>query len=569
MSLAADLVQMAVFLGALVCLAAPLGAYMARVFAGEPTRLDRWLRPTERLVYRVSRVDPREEMTWGTYAVALLVFTGMGILLLFALQLLQGRLPGNPQGFPGVSPLLALNTAVSFVTNTNWQAYSGEATMSYLTQMAGLTVQNFLSAATGLAVALALTRGLARRSARTLGNFWVDLTRSVLWVLLPLAVVLALALASQGVMQSFHPYVAARTLEGASQTLPQGPVASQEAIKELGTNGGGFFNANSAHPFENPSPTTNLLEVLAILLIPAALTFTFGRMVGDRRQGWALLGAMTLLFVLALGCLYAVERSGNPLLAAQGVASPTALEGKEVRFGLAGSALFATATTAASCGAVNTMHDSLTPLGGLVPLVQIMLGEVVYGGVGSGLYGMLVFVLLTVFIVGLMVGRTPEYLGKKIEAREMKMVVLAVLIPSAALLLGAAVAVVLPAGLSALNNHGPHGLSEILYAAASGAGNNGSAFAGLNANTAFYNLLLAVLMLAGRLGVILPVLAIAGSLVAKRSVPPGPGTFPTTGWLFAILLAVVVLIVGALTFLPAVSLGPIVEHFLMHAGQTF
>ncbi|MBE3586190.1 MAG: potassium-transporting ATPase subunit KdpA [Thermoanaerobacter sp.] len=565
----ADLLQFLLFLVLLMALALPLGFYMARVYSGERTILDRLMGPLERLIYRLTGVEAEKEMNWREYAVAVLAFNFLGMALLFLLQLTQGLLPLNPQGFGAVKWDLAFNTAASFVTNTNWQAYSGESTMSYLTQMAGLTVQNFVSAATGMAVAVALIRGLARRTARTIGNFWVDLTRSVLWILLPISVVGALFLVSQGVIQNLKPYLTVQTLEGARQTIAMGPVASQEIIKLLGTNGGGFFGANSAHPFENPTPLTNLVEMLAILVIPAGLTVTFGRMVGDARQGRVVLVAMLILFVLFLGLCYTGEVIGNPQVGALGVSGPTSMEGKEVRFGLASSALFATVTTAASCGAVNTMHDSLTPLGGLVPLLQMMLGEVVFGGVGAGLYGMLMFVILTVFIVGLMVGRTPEYLGKKIESREIQMATLAVLIPAATILAGAALAAATRAGTSSIANPGPHGLSEILYAFASGAGNNGSAFAGLNANTLFYNLATGLAMLIGRFGVILPVLAIAGSMAAKKVTPPGPGTFETTGPLFTGLLVGTVLIVGALTFFPALALGPIVEQLMMFGGKVF
>ncbi|OAT82335.1 potassium-transporting ATPase subunit KdpA [Desulfotomaculum copahuensis] len=564
-----DLFQLFLYLVLLIALAVPLGRYMARVYQGERTWFDKLAGPVERLIYRLTGVDAGREMNWWQYALAVLVFNISGMVLLFLLQLVQGILPLNPQHFGAVKWDLSLNTAISFMTNTNWQAYSGESTMSYLTQMAGLTVQNFLSAATGMAVVIALIRGLARHTARTIGNFWVDLTRSVLFILLPISVVGALFLVSQGVIQNLSPYLNVHTLEGARQTLAMGPVASQEFIKELGTNGGGFFNANSAHPFENPTPLTNLVEMLAILVIPAGLAITFGRMVKDVRQGRVVLAAMLILFVLALGVCYTSEVTGNPQISALGVSGPTAMEGKEVRFGITNSALFATVTTAASCGAVNTMHDSLTPLGGLVPMLQIMLGEVVFGGVGSGLYGMLIFVILTVFIVGLMVGRTPEYLGKKIESREMKMATLAVLIPAATILIGAALAAATKAGTSSIANPGPHGLSEILYAFASGTGNNGSAFAGLNANTLFYNLAIGLAMFIGRFGVILPVLAIAGSMAAKKAVPAGPGTFETTGGLFAGLLSATVLIVGALTFFPALALGPIVEQLLMFAGKAF
>ncbi|MEN6326617.1 MAG: potassium-transporting ATPase subunit KdpA, partial [Syntrophomonas sp.] len=517
----------------------------------------------------LASINSEKEMNWKEYSKNLLLINVLGIVLLFVLQLAQGFLPFNPQGFGMVKPDLAFNTAVSFVTNTNWQAYGGESTLSYFTQMTGMTVQNFLSAATGIVVAIALIRGLARRQAKEIGNFWVDLTRCILWILLPLSLVFALVLVSQGVIQNLSPYFTLETLEGFKQTLAMGPVASQEAIKQLGTNGGGFFNANSAHPFENPTALTNLLELLAILAIPAGLTFTFGRMVGNKKQGYVILSAMLILFVLFLGTCYTAEMAGNPLLFEQGVSTPSAMEGKEVRFGIGGSSLFSVVTTAASCGAVNNMHDSLTPMGGLVPLLQIMLGEVVFGGVGAGLYGMLMFVILTVFIIGLMVGRTPEYLGKKIESQEMKMAIYAVLIPSITILLGSAIAAVTKVGVSSILNPGPHGLSEILYGFASAAGNNGSAFAGLNANTTFYNVSLAIAMLLGRFGVIMPVLAIAGSLAAKKTIPQSPGTFQTTGVLFPALLTGTVILVGALTFFPALSLGPIVEYFLMLAGQSF
>lgn len=550
-------------------LAWPLGLYMARVFTGGKTFLDPVLRPVERLLYRITGIAPEQEMDWKQYTGALLAFNALGLILLFMLQRLQGILPFNPQGFSAVPGSLAFNTATSFVTNTNWQAYSGENSLSYFTQMAGLTVQNFLSAATGIAVAIALIRGLVLKSVRQIGNFWVDLTRAIVWVLLPLALVLALVLSSQGVIQNLHRSVAVQTLDGGAQILAMGPVASQEAIKELGTNGGGFFNANSAHPFENPSPLTNSLEIMAILLIPAALTFTFGRLAGDKRQGNVILGAMLILFLISLSVCYWSEMRGNPKIAALGVNHPTAMEGKEVRFGIAGSALFATSTTATSCGAVNTLHDSMTPLGGFIPLFQIMLGEVVFGGVGAGLYSILIFVILTVFIVGLMVGRTPEYLGKKIESREIKMAVLAVIFPSALILTGSAIAVMTDSGLVSLSNPGPHGLSQILYAFASAAGNNGSAFAGLNTNTLFYNIILAFAMLLGRFGVIVPVLAIAGNMAAKKIIPAGPGTFQTRGVFFAGVLIGIILIVGALTFFPALALGPIIEHMLMNIGTTF
>ncbi len=565
-----DIFQILLFLVLLIALAVPLGRYMFKVYTGERTLLDFVLRPLERLIYRLAGVDAVKEMGWREYTVTFLVFHVMGIALLFLIELAQGYLPFNPQHFGAVSPVhLAFNTAVSFNTNTNWQAYSGESTMSYFTQMAGLTVHNFLSAAAGMVVVIALTRGLARHTADTIGNFWVDLTRTVLWILLPFCVVGALLLVSQGVIQNLSPYLDVHTLAGAKQTIAMGPVASQEIIKEFGTNGGGFFNANSAHPFENPTPLTNLLEMLALLVIPVALPFTFGHMVGNIKQGRAIFAAMLVLFVVLLSVCFASEIAGNPQIAALGVSGPSAMEGKELRFGVVNSALWATATTATSCGAVNAMHDSLTPLAGLVPLLLIMLGEVVFGGVGSGLYAMLVFVILTVFIVGLMVGRTPEYLGKKIESREMKMATLAILIPSAAILVGTALASVTYAGTSSVLNSGPHGLSEMLYAFASPAANNGSAFAGLTANTPFYDWGGAIAMLIGRFGVIVPVLAIAGSMVGKKTVAPGPGTFETTSPLFTVMLAVTVMIVGALTFFPSLALGPIVEQLVMLAGKAF
>jgi len=564
-----DVFKMVFFIILLFGLAWPLGAYMERVLTGKSTLLDRVIRPLERFIYRISGIDPDREMGWREYTGALLLFNFLGMVLLFVLQLAQGHLPFNPQDFGAVKWDLAFNTAASFVTNTNWQAYGGESTMSYLTQMAGLTVQNFVCAATGMAVATALIRGLIRRQSKTLGNFWVDLTRSTLWILLPLSLVFAFVLVSQGVIQNLSPYLTVNTLEGGQQTLAMGPVASQEIIKMLGTNGGGFFNANSAHPFENPTPFINLLEMLALMIIPTALVFTFGRMVKNAPQGRSILAAMLILFTLGLGVCYASETFGNPEVQALGISSPTSMEGKEVRFGIADSSLFTTATTAVSCGAVNNMHDSLTPLGGLVPLFLIMLGEVVFGGVGAGLYGILMFVILTVFIIGLMVGRTPEYLGKKIEARETKMAAIAVLVPAAAILLGAGTAAVTQAGVSSVLNPGPHGLSEILYAFSSASGNNGSAFAGLSANTVFYNVTLGLAMIIGRFGVIVPVLALAGSMAGKKAAPAGPGTFQTTGLLFTVLLIGTILIVGALTFFPALALGPIVEHLLMLTGKTF
>ncbi len=558
------------YLVVLLLLAWPLGKYMAKVFSLEKTALDPVFEPVAKAIYRLGGVDASQEMNWRQYAAAVVLFNLFGMVLVYLIEVAQGMLPFNPEGLEGVAPWhLAFNTAVSFMTNTNWQAYGGESTMSYFTQMTALTVQNFLSAATGIVVAVALMRGLTRKTASTIGNFWVDLVRSVVWILLPLSIVFSMILVQQGVLQNLSQYVTVHTLEGVEQKLAMGPTASQLAIKMIGTNGGGFFNANSAHPFENPTPLSNFLQMVSIFLIPVAVVFTFGHMARDRRQGYAVLTAMLMLFVLNLGAVYFSELSGNPILAAQGLSGPTAMEGKEVRFGIANSALFATITTAASCGAVNSMHDSFTPLGGLVPMLQMLLGEVVVGGVGAGFYGMMMFAVLTVFIVGLMVGRTPEYLGKKIEAWEMKMATVAVLIPAVVILLGSALAAVIPQGTGAIANPGPHGLSEMLYAFASGAGNNGSAFAGLGANTPFYNLALATAMLLGRFGVILPVLAIAGSMAGKKIAPPGPGTFPTTGWLFAVLLAGIVLVVGALTFMPALALGPVVEHLQMLGGVTY
>jgi K+-transporting ATPase ATPase A chain len=576
-------VELALYLVALVLLAPPLGRYMARVLEGRPTLLGRALGPLERALYRLAGVRPGAEMGWRRYAVAMLLFNGAGLLLAYAILRLQGALPLNPAHLPAPSPHLAFNTAVSFATNTNWQSYSGEAAMSYLTQMAALTVQNFVSAASGIAVLAALIRGLARRAAGTIGNFWADLTRSTLYILLPLSLGLAVALVSQGVVQTFQPAAEVALVQPTtdadqnpvtSQTIALGPAASQIAIKQLGTNGGGFFNANSAHPLENPTPLSNFLESLAILLVSGGLCFTFGEMVGDRRQGWAVFAAMALLFVaFAIPCLVA-EQGGNPRLAALGVDQRAGasqpggnMEGKEARFGIAGSAIWATATTAASNGSVNAMHDSFTPLGGMVPMVLMQLGEVVFGGVGSGLYGMLMFALTAVFIAGLMVGRTPEYLGKKIEAHEMKMASLVILIPPITVKLGTAVAVMAAAGQAGIFNPGPHGFSEVLYAFSSAGNNNGSAFAGLSANTPFYNLLLGFAMLIGRYWLALPTLAIAGSLAAKNKVPAGAGTLPTHTPLFVLLLVATVLIVGALAFFPALALGPIVEH-LMAAGTS-
>jgi K+-transporting ATPase ATPase A chain len=570
------LLQIAIFAALVTLTVKPLGAYMAAVFSGERTFLSPVLGPIERFIYRIAGINAADEQHWTGYALACLVFSVAGFLFLYGLLRLQGFLPFNPQGLGAVSPDLAFNTAVSFVTNTNWQSYSGETTLSYFSQMAGLTMHNFVSAATGLALAIALIRGFARRSAKTIGNFWVDLVRATLYVLLPLAVVMALVLIWQGVPQNLGSYTSVLTLEGLKQTLAQGPVASQEAIKMLGTNGGGFFNANSAHPFENPNALTNLIELWSILAISAALTHTFGRMVGNTRQGWAIFAVMAALYLGGQAVCTSAEYQPSAKLAALHVdQTPGALqsggnmEGKDVRFGIAGSTIWATATTDASNGSVNAMHDSFTPLGGLVPMFNIELGEVVFGGVGSGLYGMLLFAIVAMFVAGLMVGRTPEYLGKKLEAREVKMAILAILVTPLATLVPAAIAAVAPAGLAGLNNAGPHGFSEILYAFSSAAGNNGSAFAGLTANTLFYNLLLGVAMLLGRFFWIVPMLAVAGSLAAKKIVPPSEGTFPTTGPLFVGLLAGVLLIVGGLTFFPALALGPLAEHFAMHAGALY
>jgi potassium-transporting ATPase potassium-binding subunit len=585
--LASELTQIVLFVAVVLLLVKPLGRYMARVYEGKPLRqaqgglcgLDRVLGPVERLVYRISGVTPSNEMGWQQYAAAVLAFSFAGFVLLYGLMRLQAAFALNPEQMATVPPDLSFNTAVSFVTNTNWQAYGGEATMSYLTQMLGLAVQNFVSAASGMAVLVALIRGFARRESRTIGNFWVDLTRTTLYILLPLSLVLAVALASQGVVQTLRPYQRIALLEPVKdadgkmvteQTIAVGPAASQIAIKHLGTNGGGFFNANSAHPLENPTPLSNFLEMLAILLIPTSLCYTFGKMIGDTRQGWAVLAAMVVMFLCLLALCYACERQGTPQLASAGAdIAPSArqsggnMEGKEVRFGIANSALFATVTTGTSCGAVNSMHDSYTPLGGLVPMWSIQLGEVVFGGVGSGLYGMLVFAIVAVFIAGLMVGRTPEYLGKKIEIFEMKMASLVVLVPVLIALIGTAVAVVTAAGRAGAFNSGPHGFSEILYGYSSTANNNGSAFAGLSCNTPFYNVTTGLAMLCGRFLFKIPVLAIAGALAAKKAIPVSAGTLATHGSLFVILLISVVLVVGALSFIPALALGPIVEHLMM------
>jgi K+-transporting ATPase ATPase A chain len=574
--LANAIIQAGVFSALVTAISVPLGLYMARVFAGERTMLDPVLRPIERTIYRLCGIHPEAEETWVEYAVSMLLFSMIGMVVLYAMERLQYFLPLNPQKFGAVAPDLAFNTAASFTTNTNWQAYGGESTMSYFTQMAGLAFHNFVSAAAGIAVAIAVIRGFVRRSAKTIGNFWVDMTRAILWVLLPISVIGALVLVWQGVPQNFSAYTQVKTVEGASQTIAQGPVASQEVIKELGTNGGGFFNANSAHPFENPTPLSNLLEMLAIFAIAAGLTHTFGKMAGDRRQGWALFAAMGLLFLIGATIAIRSEQRGNPQFTAMGLrqaASATDsggnMEGKEVRYGIVNSALWATITTDTSCGAVNSMHDSYTPLGGLIPLLNMQIGEIIFGGVGSGLYGMLVMAVLAVFIAGLMVGRTPEYLGKKIEGREMKLAMLFILIFPAVILLPAGIAVVTKAGLAGISNPGPHGFSQILYAFSEASANNGSAFGGLNANTPFYNTTLAFVMLFGRFMMKVPVLALAGSLAAKRAVPPSAGTFPTTGAVFVLLLVGVILIVAALTFFPADALGPIVEHLAMMQGKLF
>jgi K+-transporting ATPase ATPase A chain len=569
--------QFLIFFGLLLALMRPLGLYMARVLEGEHTFLDPVVRPIERLIYRVCGIRSDEEMNWREYAVALLLFSFVSLLLTYLIERLQHFLPWNPQHLAGVAPDLAWNTAASFTTNTNWQSYVPESTMSYFTQMVGLAYHNFLSAAIGIAVAIAFVRGITRKESKTVGNFWVDTTRSVLYILLPICLIYAGVLVEQGVVQNLKPYTAVATLEQPSQTqtIAQGPVASQEAIKMLGTNGGGFFNANSAHPFENPTPLTNFLQMFSIFIIPAGLTVTLGKMTRSPGHGWAVFACMAALFIAGFITLYWAESQPHPLLHGvdQRVSALQAggnMEGKEVRFGISQSALFATITTDASCGAVNSVHDSFTPLGGMVPLVNIMLGEIVFGGVGAGLYGILIYVVLSVFIAGLMVGRTPEYLGKKIESYDVKMAMLYVLIFPLIILGFTAISVLSPQmGLSSLTNNGPHGLSEILYAFTSGAGNNGSAFAGLNANTHWYNLSLGFTMLIGRFLMMVPMLALAGNLAQKKSVPPSPGTFPVNTGLFTVLLACVILIVGALTFFPALSLGPILEHLLLRAGQLF
>jgi K+-transporting ATPase ATPase A chain len=589
--------QLGIYFLVLLALTKPFGVYMTKVFSGERMLLSGAFGPVERLIYRICRIDEREEQHWTAYTAAMLMFSLAGLLVLYGLQRLQYYLPLNPQRFSGVAPDLAFNTASSFTTNTNWQAYSGESTMSYLVQMAGLAFHNFVSAATGIALAIAFIRGIARHEAKTIGNFWVDLTRTTLYVLLPFCIIGALVLVSQGVVQNFSPYTQAtlvepqqvektddrgnKTIETVTvQTIAQGPVASQEIIKELGTNGGGFFNANSAHPFENPTPFSNFLEMIAIFAISAGLTYTLGRMTGNQKHGWAVFAAMAILFLAGFFASYYFEARGNPIFNQHGVTQAANnmdgrqqaggnMEGKEVRFGIVNSALWATITTDASCGAVNSMHDSFTPLGGMIPLLNIMLGEIIFGGVGAGMYGMLVMVVLTVFIAGLMVGRTPEYLGKKIEAKDVQMAMLYVLVFAFSILVLSAWSSVATYGASRVNNAGPHGLSEIVYAFVSGTGNNGSAFAGLNANTLWYNTTIGLAMLIGRFLMIIPMMAIAGNLVTKKIIPSSAGTFPVHTPLFVVLLIGVILIVGALTFFPMLSLGPIVEHFLMEMGKVF
>lgn len=560
--------QILVFCGIVLVLVKPLGAYMTRVFSGERTLLSPVLVPIERGLYALAGTNEREEQHWTGYAFAMLMFNFFGVLVLYGLLRLQDVLPLNPAEMSAVPSELAFNTAVSFVTNTNWQNYGGESTLSYLTQMMGLAVQNFVSAATGIAIAIALIRGFSRASGKSVGSFWVDMTRATLYLLLPICIVLTVVYVWLGVPQTFGPYVEATTLEGAKQTIALGPVASQLAIKMLGTNGGGFFNANSAHPFENPDAISNLIQMVSIFAIGAALTNVFGRMVGNQRQGWAILSAMGVLFMAGVIAVYFAEASGNPIMHQLGLSGGN-MEGKEVRFGIVLSSLFAVITTAASCGAVNAMHGSFTALGGLIPIINMQLGEVIVGGVGAGFYGIVMFVIVAVFVAGLMVGRTPEYLGKKIEAKEMKMALLAVLCLPLAMLVFAAIATVLPSAVASIGTAGPHGFSEILYAYTSAAANNGSAFGGLSGNTPWYNVTLGLAMLMGRFLVIIPALAIAGSLIAKKTVPASAGTFPTDGGLFVGLLVGTILIVGGLTFFPALALGPIVEHLSMIAGQTF
>ncbi|MBG0859027.1 MAG: potassium-transporting ATPase subunit KdpA [Bacteroidales bacterium] len=559
-----DFIQIILFLGILTILTPVLGNYMYKIFTGRRHFMVTVLGWPEKLIYRLTGIDPYEETNWRVYTFNLIMFNLVGLLLLFAIQLLQSKLPLNPAGLPNVPWHSAFNTAVSFMTNTNWQGYAGETTLSYLVQMTGLTVQNYVSAATGIAVLLALIRGISRRSTDMLGNFWTDLIRSILYILLPLSILLACILAGQGVVQNFKEYETIHTLEGAGQVLPMGPAASQIAIKQLGTNGGGFFNANSSHPYENPTPLTNFLELLAILLIPAALTYTFGKMVGSTRQGWTIFIVMLILFISGLAISLFSEYSAHTIFG-----NIPLMEGKETRVGITSSVLWSISTTSASNGSVNAMLDSFSPISGMLAMINIMLGEVIFGGVGAGLYGMVIFIILTVFIAGLMVGRTPEYLGKKIESFEVKMAIVAILVPNMVIQIFSAFASISVPGISSLNNAGPHGLSEILYAYSSAAGNNGSAFAGLNANTLFYNLTLGLGMLAGRFGVIIPVLAIAGTMAKKKITPESSGTFRTDNWLFVCLLIAVIIIIGGLAHFPALSLGPIVEHLLMNNGMTF
>jgi K+-transporting ATPase ATPase A chain len=561
-------IQILLFCAVIVALTKPFGWYMTRVFSGERSFLSPILRPVEIALYRIGGVDEQREQHWVTYTVAMLLFHVGGFLILYALMRLQATLPFNPAEQSAVTEDLSFNTAISFITNTNWQNYGGESTMSYLVQMLGLTHQNFLSAATGIALAIALVRGFSRASVRTIGNFWVDVTRATLYVLLPICVVYTLFLVWQGIPQTLGAYVDATTLEGAKQTIAVGPVASQVAIKMLGTNGGGFFNANAAHPFENPTALSNFVQMLSIFLIGASLTNVFGRMVGNQRQGWAILAVMGVLFLSGVAVTYWAEANGTAALDALGLAGGN-MEGKEVRFGIVASSLFAVITTAASCGAVNAMHDSFTALGGMIPLINMQLGEIIVGGVGAGLYGMLLFVVLAIFVAGLMVGRTPEYVGKKIEAREVKMAMLAILVLPLMYLGWTSVGVVLPSAVAAMNNAGPHGFTEVLYAYTSATGNNGSAFAGLSGNTLFYNLTLASAMFVGRFFMIVPAMALAGSLAGKKSIPPSAGTFPTTGGLFVGLVVGVILIIGGLTFFPALALGPIVEHLASSANTLF
>ncbi|MDM9647503.1 potassium-transporting ATPase subunit KdpA [Rhizobium sp. S163] len=560
--------QILLYCGIVLALVKPLGGYMTRVFSGERTLLSPVLVPIERGLYALSGTSEREEQHWTTYAISMLAFNLLGALVLYALLRLQAVLPYNPAGMAAVGPELSFNTAVSFVSNTNWQNYGGESTMSYLTQMAGLTVQNFVSAATGIAIALAFIRAFSRASGKAVGNFWVDMVRATFYILLPICIVMTLVFVALGVPQTLGAYVEATTLEGAKQTIAVGPVASQLAIKMLGTNGGGFFNANSAHPFENPDAISNLIQMVAIFAIGAAMTNVFGRMVGNQKQGWAILASMFVLFLIGVGVTYWAEAAGNPLMHAFGLEGGN-MEGKEVRFGITLSSLFAVITTAASCGAVNAMHGSFTALGGLIPLINMQLGEVIVGGVGAGFYGILLFVIIAIFVAGLMVGRTPEYLGKKIEAKEMKMAVLAILCLPLTMLVFTAIASVLPSAVASVGTAGPHGFSEILYAYSSAAANNGSAFGGLTGNTPWYNVTLGIAMLAGRFLVIIPALAIAGSLAAKKTVPASNGTFPTDGPLFVGLLTGTIVIVGGLTFFPGLALGPVIEHLMMISGQTF